>query len=1133
MEFDSDSASSLARTAKPTASWSAPNDRQHPGHHKAPGPDRNAQTAADANQPSNWTSLAAKPTGDSPLQHWAHGAEAPGQSPHPTATLPQPSQPQPGIAAAAAHGSSGSAETGMFSTGLNWPQFTTRTDPAAAAEHQAANVSNHAPAHAHAAAHDHEAGNGQEEPGRGPGAEVAEHAGEPEPAPPEHGAKEALAEAEEVAATEASTHRSAGYDRQAAQAETQVLAAQLQGHAEQAAAQLQAVASQQAMQIEGDANTRRQAVAQAMSSATASTRAEAARVKQASASQAAAMTATSRAQAAAAMAAQVAQTSGHEQLLRARAGQLQAQFHQQADTEAMRPARIIDGEAARGGREIAQGATRAQRDGQAVAAQVSGGDDKAVDQRRAAAKVGDETAADIGNKSPGLSSEVRARGQELQGKHRSFISQAAQQLGQAVPGLLQSIRQVGQAAQMRMQKSAAATAAGLRAEQAKTQRTAAQTERTATTQLRATARSVGTQLLNAARQQAGQLRRSASQTAAQVRQRGLTLARALRQVRRPDVVANRGFLAAVQAALSQSAAQAGGELAAGAAQGRAALDRLAASAKTRLSSLAGKAKSRLGKALVQVQAGAQELLNRQTGQLNNLRSATAGQQAQILQQGGQALQQAGNEAVQRMQKANDRYQNDVKGSVDKGVAQATEPATKVRGNAQQAAERAGQEHEKSLFSKVVSGIWNAITSIVKGLIIVVALAVVVAVVAAAFGVALTAAGAMLIAGAILLVGGGTLAYLNRRQHGQGVGDSLLGATLDSIGFTGVKESITGRDDITGERLDAEQRTERGIVGGFQLVMTFLGVRSAVKTPMRVPGGFPENLGGFGRAFQAGRRVIVEPLNVGRELLSRLRRRFTGKSAGTDNVSSRNDSSNLENQKNETTDGQNDSQRSSDKADDHKADDHKADDHKADDHKADDHKADDHKADNDKAQGSEKNQSHSEHTQDEQSQSPKHDIKNAPEDADPAVKKHWNDWPEEVRQEYLAARDQIQGSEFLVRRMSAGEYEATFGDGKGSVEDVFIKGTEGNRVYSLDEQYEFKNPERNARQGDYSHQAKIRLTKSLKNFLLQKLVPDRLPGKMPTELKSSPRFKLENGRTNVVIPKSIWTEFMQLAPKPEM
>lgn len=147
-----------------------------------------------------------------------------------------------------------------------------------------------------------------------------------------------------------------------------------------------------------------------------------------------------------------------------------------------------------------------------------------------------------------------------------------------------------------------------------------------------------------------------------------------------------------------------------------------------------------------------------------------------------------------------------------------------------------------------------------------------------------------------------------------------------------------------------------------------------------------------------------------------------------------------------------------------------------------------------------------------------------------IKKHWNSWPEEVRRLYMQAQGAVTEGAVLVRKMAPEEAEAIrkFKQGEVELAKVFPPGKEGNKAFAIDQTYIFKKVERNAKEG-YETVMKVPLDGGLREYLLQHMVPDKLPGKMPAELKDLPRFKLEQDGFTILIPKWLWSLFSRHIP----
>lgn len=163
--------------------------------------------------------------------------------------------------------------------------------------------------------------------------------------------------------------------------------------------------------------------------------------------------------------------------------------------------------------------------------------------------------------------------------------------------------------------------------------------------------------------------------------------------------------------------------------------------------------------------------------------------------------------------------------------------------------------------------------------------------------------------------------------------------------------------------------------------------------------------------------------------------------------------------------------------------------------------------------------------DELSDFEKFDIDTVPTYANAKIQNQWPKWSPKIRREYLKAQERLANGKELVRRMSEDEYQAIFGEGKGTIRDVFIPGTEGVRVFSIDRTYQFTDSARNAGPG-YERVVRIPLTHELKTFLKINLAPDRMPGGL-RGIKNNPRFKWEEGDYNIVITKGRWNEFSPL------
>jgi len=204
------------------------------------------------------------------------------------------------------------------------------------------------------------------------------------------------------------------------------------------------------------------------------------------------------------------------------------------------------------------------------------------------------------------------------------------------------------------------------------------------------------------------------------------------------------------------------------------------------------------------------------------------------------IKTAASQAVANPAKVNDQFASDSAKAADQSAAKAKEPLSQLPTNVKAAADKAKEEHERSLFAQIGMGILKALAGLLIGLVIVIALALVVAFVVGFFGVALTAFGAMMIAGAILLAAGAIYAYYQRSHNPEtanmGIGKLLLLSLSDATGVTSLYEGITSSSIATGKdlNLDAEARTEKITTGLISIVMIALAAKGGGSSPFVRP-----------------------------------------------------------------------------------------------------------------------------------------------------------------------------------------------------------------------------------------------------------------------------------------------------------
>ena len=127
---------------------------------------------------------------------------------------------------------------------------------------------------------------------------------------------------------------------------------------------------------------------------------------------------------------------------------------------------------------------------------------------------------------------------------------------------------------------------------------------------------------------------------------------------------------------------------------------------------------------------------------------------------------------------------------------------------------------------------------------------------------------------------------------------------------------------------------------------------------------------------------------------------------------------------------------------------------------------------------------------------------------------------------LRAQEAIENCAFLTRRIAQIEADV-FADRQriGDPEFVFPNNVEGAKAFALDRAYRFGDSSRNQRTEDYAYMLRIRLTRTLKDYLIKHLWINvyKVNGK---NYKSNPQIKYENKGYTVIIPKDAWRAFWQ-------
>lgn len=125
---------------------------------------------------------------------------------------------------------------------------------------------------------------------------------------------------------------------------------------------------------------------------------------------------------------------------------------------------------------------------------------------------------------------------------------------------------------------------------------------------------------------------------------------------------------------------------------------------------------------------------------------------------------------------------------------------------------------------------------------------------------------------------------------------------------------------------------------------------------------------------------------------------------------------------------------------------------------------------------------------------------------------------------VAAWQLIQSQACLVRRLNEAEARVYIDPEKArSVADVFPSGTHGDKAFAIQGLYQFTDSSRNKQEGKYDYIIEIKLTTTLRDYLLKYLW---LNMHNSSKFKANPQAKYENGVYNMIILKEGWINFWE-------
>jgi hypothetical protein len=520
-----------------------------------------------------------------------------------------------------------------------------------------------------------------------------------------------------------------------------------------------------------------------------------------------------------------------------------SQMHQKLEEERARPPRAAEADATRAEAEVAAGAKEARELGRRESAQFSP-DDTGKAQAAAATKVAEDTAVDIAAKGPGIGRELRAGSPAFGQKHSEYAATVDKQIIDAVPQVTQAIQAESQAGAVELQTITGASIQQLAGLESHVRAALTHSEAAAIQLVESGATKQAEQLDQAAQRAASAVERVARDQGRQIEQRIALVTQHLLAAQMPNPVAVDEVVAGEQANLANTAANTQTQMDAAHVHVTAGLAQAQAEVVLGLSGIASAVSQSTDKGLQPAMNHVKSTAEKRKESVATVMHAIDKHHDTIASGSLDQIKTATTQAVANPAKVNDQFDADSAKAADHSIAKAKEPLSALQTNVKAAADKAKEEHERSLFAQIGMGILKALGGLLIGLVIVIALALVVAFVAGFFGVALTAFGAMMIAGAILLAAGAIYAYYQRSHNPEtanmGVGKLLLLSLADATGVTALYEGITSSSIATGKELhlDAEARTEKITTGLISLVMIALAAKGGGSSPWVRPVELP-------------------------------------------------------------------------------------------------------------------------------------------------------------------------------------------------------------------------------------------------------------------------------------------------------
>ena len=511
----------------------------------------------------------------------------------------------------------------------------------------------------------------------------------------------------------------------------------------------------------------------------------------------------------------------------AQLSQRQTDMTAYAEEQRQQPPIIARQESDRADRELESAAVEAERMGQNEAARYPGGESPAPEKRAAVIDLSRETAADIRAKKPAIAEDMQSRASDFTGQYMEYAQTINGRIEEARGSLIPELENAAASAVAAIESGREAAFRGIDARvQVDTQALDA-AEAQAVESVSAAGERTKQDIAQSAQQAAGEIEAAGAAMITQIDNSVMEVEAVVSDVETPflpgiaDVIeGGRATVLDIGNTGRQQLVESGNTV-------HESLNVFQASFSEQASQLTGATAESARATEASSRSAIEQVLQSRNTSATGIIDGLATQQQQLIDQVLAEVDQAILQARGEVVAINTRFQDELRPAVDESIAEAKKPLTDpLLDRLREVARTAGN---------ILLGVIQAIGDILVGFLILIAVALVVFLIGLAFGVILSAWTVMMIAGALLLAFGFVRALMIRsaEQPNAGTGQIILLALGDATGVVPLYEGITGRDIVTGRTLDTTERTRRGVVGAFSIIMLVLGVRAAVKGP---PGG---------------------------------------------------------------------------------------------------------------------------------------------------------------------------------------------------------------------------------------------------------------------------------------------------------